>query len=251
MTETARLLLSMATATTPPQLADGVGGGNAGDILPTSLDSETELKDTSHCELQLSHITRLEADCQTCEAVFLRLKTDCSAAKGALEAATERLRGYIRGLGIKMPLFDGGSNDSPAGERDRAGGEASVGSGAEAQAFGSPDGPRDGPAILASPGEDRAMRDGTSGVAATERLRGGSGFGEEDDESWKDANLGGIFPAGIAKKFEVEGIRTLGELSTFLNSGKTCNDIRGIGPAKHTQVEDCLEAFWKKWEAGN
>ena len=233
MTETARLLLSMATATTPPQLADGVGGGNAGDILPTSLDSETELKDTSHCELQLSHITRLEADCQTCEAVFLRLKADCGAAKGGLEAATERLRGYIRGLGAKMPLFDGGSNDSPAGESDLPD-----------RLDDSEAGKQDDICFTSSGPQHSA--DTTGDSVATSAAADTS-----DDEGWKDTELGGIFPAGIAAKFEAEGLRTIGELSTFLNSGKTCNDIRGIGPAKQTQVEDCLEAFWKKWEAGN
>ena len=237
----------------PGRLADGVGGGNSGDILPINLDSATELKYIGDCDLQLSCIAELESDCQLCESIFLKLKADCSKARSALEAAAARLRGYIRGLGIKMPLFDGGSYDSPAGENNLESGGYVCQNWMEDENLGIPDGiPGAGRSLgvggAESPGSGRGVHGSVADKEAKGGDRNGAGAAADavDDEGWKVTRLDGILPAGIAKKFEAEGLRTVGELSKFLNSGRSLGDIRGIGQSKKAEIEHCLEAFWAK-----
>ena len=235
-------------------LAVDLPGGSDDDSVQSDLDTGPEsLDNVNHA----NRIVNLELDCQKYEAAWHQSRKQSKLARNQFEAATERLRGYIRALSIPMPLFDGGSNDSPAGEPDMVDGELPVGGGTQDQGDSPLDGPTD---VLTSPGQiveeragmdERSRRRRSSNQAVGQGLSESPAADEGDDEGWKAAQLGGIFPAAIAKKFEAEGIRTVGELSTFLISGKTYSDIQGVGPTRQAQVEVCLEAFWAKWEAGN
>lgn len=70
---------------------------------------------------------------------------------------------------------------------------------------------------------------------------------ENEDQSWRDVK---IEDAGIPEKlcvFLLENkppIETIGDLSEW-TSKYQLTDINGIGPAKATQIEEALDAFWE------
>ena len=219
-------------------LADGSSGGNGDDILSADLDSATEIGDTNNDAELLAYISQLENDCQLAESILIASKASTAEAKSTLDAATEKLRRYIRSLSIPMPLFDGVSNDSPAGESNLQSSEV----GDDSLGIGAFSGDSKG-----APWPRVSVKNSQKTWKSLKKTHDAVGAG--GGEGWKDVELMGIFPTGIAKKFEVEGLFTLGQLSSFLNSGKSYHHIKGIGQLRQETVENSLEAFWQSWES--
>lgn len=78
---------------------------------------------------------------------------------------------------------------------------------------------------------------------------------EVEDDSWKiiklDQALQGV-PESLIEKLEQHEppLRTLGELTAWLNADQGRNqftDIKGVGRAKADQIEEALAAFWTRW----
>lgn len=231
-------------------LADGLPGGRHDDCVQFDLDKGAKtLDDASHAG-QLEHIARLEADCQRYESIWKQLKADCKSAFADFDAACSRLRAYIRGLAIPMPLFERASNDSPAGENDTSSGDGVLPSGDSDSSCGMDHGScvgvnkssetDAGGCVKGRGGDDQALDD-------QEKPRG-SPSDTEPDEGWERVDLSRIFSPGIAKKFAAAGILSLGQLTEFRSDGKDYSEIKGIGPSKEVEIENSLECFWADWE---
>ena len=213
-------------------------GGNDGDILPAGLDSGAEIGDTNNDTELLAYISQLESDCKLAESIWIASKASTAEAKSTLDAAIEKLRGYIRSLSIPMPLFDGVSNDSPAGESNLQSSEVA----GDSLGIGAFSGDSKG-----APWPSVSVKNSQKIWKSLKKTHGAVDAG--GGEGWKDVELRGIFPAGIAKKFEVEGLFTIGQLNRFLCSGKSYHHIKGIGQVREETVENLLEAFWERWES--
>ena len=236
-------------------LADGVPGGNADDIVPSSLDAAGGLMNNTKYIEHVNRITQLEKDCQNSEAIWRQLKADCKSAFTDFDAAQSRLRAYIRGLSTPMPLFEDDQNDSPAGEdgeldgaivgadRDQAGGARP-----EDYISESEDGPRSDEA-QGKDVKDSVCPAGPAGrpddEECEERICGGGGPVDAardcaNDKKWEDADLGGVLSPGIVKNLQAEGLRTMGQLMKFVDSGKQLSLLKGIGPAKEAEIKNRL-----------
>lgn len=74
----------------------------------------------------------------------------------------------------------------------------------------------------------------------------------QDDESddWKattTAELGLPVPIVTLLDAHNPAIRTLGDIADFTASGGQLTDIKGIGEAKATKIEDACNAFWGRY----
>lgn len=222
---------------------DGLPGGNASDPVTENVGVDTEeiVRDTetnapekpaaSVSPDPLAKISSLEADCVRYEAVYRQSQADCKAARSDLESAVARLRSYIRGLNVEMPMFD---DVSPAGEiPDMAPEDADVAGVLDASESGAD--PR-----VDSGGGDLSEDSWTKADAPA--LAG-------DDEKWKATRLTDIVPSKEAKSLAAAGLATLGELSQYTSEGRLLENIRGIGPKAAEKIENALIEFWKGYNA--
>lgn len=207
-------------------LADGVPGSNHDDSVVADVDTVAKVADNTSSDVHIQHISRLESECQEYEAAWLKLKAESKAAFAELDAAQCRLRSYIRSLSIPMPLFEGAGNDSPAGE----------------------DGPGDSEICQELDGQIDERLDGGEVCSVGGFLHGSGAVADEADPEWSVAELSGILPSGIAKKFAGAELRTMGDVAAFFQRGCTYADIKGIGPSKQSAIEDCFEEFWKQFQ---
>lgn len=219
---------------------DGLPGGNASDPVAEDIGVDTE---EIVCDTQvkapekpavsvspdpLAKISSLEADCVRYEAVYRQSQADCKAARSDLESAVARLRSYIRGLHVEMPMFD----VSPAGENPEMaaedGGAASV-----------PD--------AAEPGADPGVDSGSGDLPEDSWAKAKPPAYACDDEKWKAARLADIVSAKEAKSLAAAGLTTVGGLASWTNDGGILTDIKGIGEKSAEKIEDALQDFWSQY----
>ena len=74
---------------------------------------------------------------------------------------------------------------------------------------------------------------------------------QPDSEAWRDVTIEELgFPPAICKilrEDQDEPIVTLGDINNWCKQF-SLDDLSGIGPAKVTIMEDCMEQFWATWE---
>lgn len=171
--------------------ASGVGGT----VPESSIDMEGEnVENVPVAADIIDHLRKLESECQRLEAVWIGLKGDCKVAFAAFEASQANLRSYIRGITEPLPLFEGESDASPAGED-------SVLDGAPPRFVGAAD---ENEQRLG----DKLDSDDPGGPPSQASA---ADPGSQADARWEAVDLAGILPPGIAAKLAFAGIRTVGE----------------------------------------
>ena len=71
-----------------------------------------------------------------------------------------------------------------------------------------------------------------------------------EDDSWKEFPIADLdIPDGIVKILHNAEITTMGDLAGYSAAGKQLSDLKGLGAAKLTQIDDATEKFWSQWNA--
>lgn len=189
-------------------VVDDVINDRVEDLVASDLASDAKMEDDAYNAECVGRIYQLETECQRAELMWVGTKMSADEAKRNLDAAMDRLRKYIQAIKIQMPLFDRIPDGSPGAKRTE---------------------------VAASARGDHGDFSCSAG-------------GHDEIDWWENANLSIIFPPGVVKHLEDKGITTLGQLNGFLDAWWNYRDIKGIDPAKQSQVENCLEAFLEEWE---
>lgn len=69
------------------------------------------------------------------------------------------------------------------------------------------------------------------------------------DDSWRKVPLSDLeISAAILSKLTDAGIETIGALADYTKDGRNqVTDIKGLGPAKATAIDEALDTFWAEW----
>ena len=70
------------------------------------------------------------------------------------------------------------------------------------------------------------------------------------DGPWRKASLDDLFSGGVLKSLKAAGLSTVGDLHDYQQPAKNGHvpklaDIKGLGPAKVTAIEDRMMEFWR------
>jgi len=71
------------------------------------------------------------------------------------------------------------------------------------------------------------------------------------DLPWRKVSMDTLFKGGILKALKMAGIATVGDYADFFQPSKSghiktlAQDVKGLGPAKITEVENRMEDFWR------